>query len=116
MQFTNELGPDNIAAYERNLCEYALEQLKHVPGLRIIGPQSSDNRIAVFSFVIEGRKPQEILESLDARGIAVRAGDLASLPLLQRFRVDRAVRASFYLYNSTADVDRLVDALLADSR
>jgi cysteine desulfurase/selenocysteine lyase len=111
MRFIDELGRENIVSYERDLCAYALDKLKGVPRLRIIGSSSPENRIAVFSFVIEGKAPQKILESLDERGIAVRAGDLASLPLLRKFAVDRAVRASFYLYNSTDDVDQLIDAL-----
>jgi cysteine desulfurase/selenocysteine lyase len=111
IRFIGEIGRETIVARERELCSYALGKLKTVSGLRILGPTSPDDRIAVFSFVIEGKTPQKILESLDARGIAVRAGDLASLPLLRTFGVERAVRASFYLYNTIGDVDCLVDAL-----
>jgi cysteine desulfurase/selenocysteine lyase len=111
IRFIDEVGRDNIVAHERELCAYALEKLKTVRGLRILGSTSPEDRIAVFSFVIDRKAPQKILESLDACGIAVRAGDLASLPLLRTFGVERAVRASFYLYNTSGDVDRLVDSL-----
>ncbi|HEX5005130.1 MAG TPA: aminotransferase class V-fold PLP-dependent enzyme, partial [Gemmatimonadales bacterium] len=69
------------------------------------------DRIGVFSFVLEGKEPAAVLAELDRRGIAIRAGDLASLPLLRRFGVTRAARASLYLYTTEAEVDSLADAL-----
>jgi cysteine desulfurase/selenocysteine lyase len=67
--------------------------------------------VSVFSFVSATHSPQQILRHLDARGIAIRAGDLAALPLLKRFGVSPAARASCYLYTQTDDIDRLVAAL-----
>jgi cysteine desulfurase/selenocysteine lyase len=60
---------------------------------------------------VEGRAPSDILKAMDAEGIAIRAGDLASLPLLRHFGVSAAARASCYLYTSLADVDRFADVL-----
>jgi selenocysteine lyase/cysteine desulfurase len=65
----------------------------------------------VFSFTVAGLAPPAVASGLDRRGIAVRAGDLAALPLLKRFGVAEAVRASAYVYSTTRDLDRLADAL-----
>ncbi len=92
---------------------YALDRLCSLPGLRILGPQTAEDRISVFSFVLDGIAPQDIVASLDAKGIAIRGGDLASLPLLERLGVSRAARASFYLYSTIEEVDRLVEGLSA---
>ena len=66
----------------------------------------------VFTFVIDGKSPGAIAKALDAKGIAIRAGDMAALPLLKRFGVSEAARASAYVYSTTNDLDRLVQALL----
>jgi cysteine desulfurase/selenocysteine lyase len=100
-----------IERHEAHLTQYTLGQLTDVPGLRLLGPREPAQRIPVFSFVLATHSPQQILRHLDSRGIAVRAGDLAALPLLRRFGVSTAVRASCYLYTQTEDVDRLVAAL-----
>jgi cysteine desulfurase/selenocysteine lyase len=96
---------------ERRLTEHALARLAEVKGLRMIGPVTGKDRVPVFTFVIEGRDPQDIVKALDARGIAVRAGDMAALPLLKRFGANAAVRASCYVYTSTDEVDALANAL-----
>jgi cysteine desulfurase/selenocysteine lyase len=100
-----------IERHERHLTQYALEQLTNISGLRLLGPRSTAQRVPVFSFVLAGRSPAELLRYLDARGIAIRAGDLAALPLLKRFGVTSAARASCYLYTQTAELDRLAAAL-----
>lgn len=96
---------------EHALTKYALERLASVPGLRLLGPASHEDRVPVFTFVLGRRDPKEVLRRLDDAGIAVRAGDLAAQPLLARFGVTSAVRASCWEYTRGADVDRLVDAL-----
>jgi cysteine desulfurase/selenocysteine lyase len=67
--------------------------------------------VPVFSFVLAGHSPADVLRHLDSQGIAIRAGDLAALPLLKRFGVSAAARASCYLYTQTSDLDRLATAL-----
>lgn len=111
IEFRESLGLKELWAREQELTEYALSRLKEVRGLRILGPTESNNRISVFSFVIEKREALDIVKALDATGIAVRGGDLASLPLLKRMRVTAAVRASCYVYTTTEEIDRLVSAL-----
>ena len=100
-----------LERHEARLTEYGLDRLSCVRGLRLLGPRSPQQRLPVFSFVVPGHAADEILKYLDAYGIAVRAGDLASLPLLKRLGVTEAVRASCYLYTETSELDRLADAL-----
>ncbi len=100
-----------IERHEAHLTQYALDQLSQVPGLRLLGPLSATQRVPVFSFVLAGRSPAEVLQHLDARGVAIRAGDLAALPLLKRLGVAAAARASCYLYTETSELDRLAEAL-----
>ena len=80
--------------------------------MRLIGPSSAQHRVPVFTFAVEGKSPVAVANALDLRGIAIRAGDMAALPLLKRFGVSEAARASAYVYSTRADIDRLVDALV----
>jgi cysteine desulfurase/selenocysteine lyase len=111
MASLQNLGRHAIEQHETALTEYALARLFEVRGLQLIGPRTAADRIPVFSFTLAGWSAQEILQRLDAQGIAVRAGDLASLPLFKRFGVTGAARASCHIYSSTADIDRLIGAL-----
>jgi cysteine desulfurase/selenocysteine lyase len=111
IDFLNSSGRDSIASHEHGLVRHGLARLAEIRGLKILGPTEPRDRLPVFSFVLEGRSPMDIMKFLDARGIAVRAGDLAALPLLKHFGVTRAVRASCYLYTDTAELDALVEAL-----
>jgi cysteine desulfurase / selenocysteine lyase len=113
VQCIASLGRREIERHEAALTAYALERLSQAPGLKLIGPKAPQGRIPVFSFTLPTHTPQQILQRLDAQGIAIRAGDLAALPLLKRFGVTAAARASCYLYTSMNDIDRFVDALLA---
>jgi cysteine desulfurase / selenocysteine lyase len=111
VRFLESLGRTELWRREQELTEHVLSRLGKVKGLRILGPMKSSERISVFSFVVENRKPFEMAASLDRAGIAVRAGDLASLPALKRFGVAAAVRASCYIYTSIEDIDRLIAGL-----
>ena len=106
------LGKDATWRHDQDLVRHGLARLREVKGLRIIGPLSAPNRVPVFTFVIDGQSPVAIAHALDARGIAIRAGDMAALPLLKRFGVSAAARASAYVYSTTNDIDRLVEALV----
>jgi len=109
--FLESLDRKALWAREQELTQYALSSLKKIKGLRIFGPTEPNERISVFSFVLENREPLEVAKTLDATGVAVRAGDLASLPLLKRMGVTAAVRASCYVYTTTEDIDRLIVGL-----
>ena len=100
-----------IGRHEEHLTQYGLDQLTRIRGLRLLGPHSVAQRVPVFSFVVAGHSPTEVLRHLDSRGIAIRAGELAALPLLKRLGVTEASRASCYLYTETRELDRLVSAL-----
>ena len=100
-----------LQRHDDELVRHGLARLSRIPKLRLIGPRSPEHRVPVFTFVVEGHAATAVAKALDARGIAVRAGDMAALPLLKRFATSEAVRASAYVYSTTADLDRLADAL-----
>ena len=102
-----------LRRHDDELVRHGLARLAAIPRLRIIGPRGPERRVPVFTFVLEGHAATAVARALDARGIAVRAGDMAALPLLKRFGATEAVRASAYVYSTTADIDRLADALHA---
>lgn len=109
--FLESLDRKALWAREQELTRYALSSFQKVKTVRVLGPTEPSERISVFSFVLENREPLEVAKTLDATGIAVRAGDLASLPLLKRMGVTAAVRASCYVYTTTDDIDRLIVGL-----
>jgi cysteine desulfurase/selenocysteine lyase len=113
IDFLKQLGHDAVAHHEREITSYALARLLEVPGLRLHGTAEAAQRVPVFSFTLDGHTPREVMRSLDAHGIAIRAGDLAALPLLKRFGVTTAARASCYLYTEKEDIDALVLSLEA---
>jgi cysteine desulfurase/selenocysteine lyase len=111
VQYLRAQDRGNIERHEADLTRYALEQLTEIPGLRLLGPRTAPQRLPVFAFTLAGHSAAEVMRHLDSRGIAVRAGDLSALPLLKRFGVTEAVRASCYLYTQRAELDRLTAAL-----
>jgi cysteine desulfurase/selenocysteine lyase len=111
VRFFDAAGAAAIAKQDRTLVEHGLERLPQINGLRIVGPTTPEHRAPVFTFTVEGHSPEAIARALDAKGIAIRAGDLAALPLLRRFGLTAAARASAYLYSTTDDIDRLCEAL-----
>jgi len=109
LNYVEGLGLDNIAAHEHDLLTYATEALTAIPGVRIVG--TSPHKAAVISFVIEGIHPHDIGTILDREGIAVRTGHHCAQPVMQFFRVPATARASFALYNSRDEIDRLVKGI-----
>ena len=102
---------DALAAHDEALVRRGLRRLRSVRGLTLIGSSEPVHRVPVFTFTLKGWKAAAVAAALDARGIAVRAGDMAALPLLRRFGTTEAVRASAYIYNTVEEIDRLADAL-----
>ena len=111
VDYLESLGRDAISAHEEAITSYALEGLKSVPNLRVLGPRRSKDRVPVFAFDVPGIAAADILLGLDAQGVAIRAGDLSALPLLKHFGVSEAARASCFLYTTSADIDALVETL-----
>jgi cysteine desulfurase/selenocysteine lyase len=111
VDFLAEVGMEAIAAHERDVMAYALERVGAIDNVRIYGPASLDEHSAVVSFTLGDAHPHDISTILDAEGIAVRAGHHCAQLVMQHFDVSATARASFYLYNTREDVDRLVDGL-----
>lgn len=110
VDYLTGLGMPAVAAHERELIAYALERLEEIPGVRVYGP-SADRKGGVAAFTLEGVHPHDIAQVLDRDGVAVRAGHHCAQPLHERFDLAATARASFYLYNTREDVDRLVVSL-----
>jgi cysteine desulfurase/selenocysteine lyase len=91
--------------------EYALQRVGGLEGIRIYGPESLDEHSAVVSFTLGDAHPHDISTIVDAEGVAIRAGHHCAQLVMKRFGIAATARASFYLYNTEEDVDRLVDAL-----
>ncbi|MGW9350461.1 cysteine desulfurase [Nocardiopsis flavescens] len=111
--YLSAVGMDRIAAHEHTLVEYALKALADVEGLRLIGPAEAVDRGGAVSFEVEGIHPHDLGQVLDDRGVEVRVGHHCAWPLHRRLGVLASTRASFYLYNTTEDVDALVAAVRA---
>ena len=114
LEFVDNLGLENIAAYEQELLHYATVKLEAVEGLKIIG--KAKEKVSVISFVIDGIHPQDIGVLLDQQGIAIRTGHHCTQPLMQRFGIVGTSRASFAVYNTKEEIDRLVEGLLKVKR
>lgn len=109
--YLDAIGHDALWAHEQELTRYALDRLRQVEGITLFGPSDPAERTAVFSFALQGVHPHDIATILDAEGIAVRAGHHCAGPLMTRLGVPATARASFYLYNTTDEIDRLAVAL-----
>ena len=113
VKFLEEVGMDNIHAHEKKLTERALRQLKEIPGLRIIGPETTENRGGAISFTVEGVHPHDLGQVLDDHGVSIRVGHHCAWPLHRACGAQSTARASFYLYNTEEEVDKLVEAIKA---
>lgn len=109
--FLSSFGMDVIQRHESILTAYALERLTTVPGLRIIGPLTHEMRGSAISFQLEGIHPHDLGQAVDDEGIAIRVGHHCAWPLHQACHVQSSARASFYLYNTLDEVDKLVAAI-----
>lgn len=108
VDYLTAVGMDAIAAHERDLTAYVLENLAAVRGLRIIGPTDTENRGGTVSFVVDGIHPHDVGQVLDDLGIEVRVGHHCAWPIVRRYGIPATTRATLYLYNGTDDIDALV--------
>jgi cysteine desulfurase/selenocysteine lyase len=106
------IGMERVREHERDLSAYALERLPEVEGLTIHGSADPDRRGGVVSFAIEGIHPHDVAELCDREAVCIRAGHHCAQILMRELGVAATARASFHVYNSRSDVDRLVDALV----
>jgi len=109
LRYLQGLGIEAIADHGQRLLEEATRKVLEVPGARLIG--SARSRAGLLSFVMDGIHPHDIGTVLDARGVAVRAGHHCAQPVMKRYGVSATVRASFGVYNTSAEIDALVDGL-----
>jgi cysteine desulfurase / selenocysteine lyase len=109
--FIRSIGQDALRQHEKALTQHFVGTVGANRRVRLLGATDADEKISVFAFTMTGRQPREILAALDNKGIAIRAGDLASLPLLKRLGTPVAARASCYLYTTSREIDRLAEVL-----
>ena len=111
LRWLDGLGMDAVLDHERAVADYALERLPEVPGLRIFGPPRGPDRVGPVSFELEGIHAHDVSEILDRHGVAVRAGHHCAQVLMDRLGVAATARASFGVYTTQAEIDRLVEGL-----
>ncbi|QAY65079.1 cysteine desulfurase [Paenibacillus protaetiae] len=110
IDFLQQIGLDEIDKHERRLAAYAYDKLTAMDGITVYGPSS--NRVGLVTFNLGDIHPHDVATVLDSEGVAVRAGHHCCQPLMRWLNVSATARASFYLYNTEEDIDRLADALL----
>jgi cysteine desulfurase/selenocysteine lyase len=110
VDYLNTIGMEQIHAHEREITAYALDRLVEVPGVTLYGPEA-DRKGAVAAFSMQGIHAHDVAQLLDAEGVAVRAGHHCAMPLHDCLGVSATARASFYLYNTLAEVDVLIEVL-----
>jgi cysteine desulfurase/selenocysteine lyase len=111
VDYLTAVGMPAIAAHEHELTAYVLNALSSVEGVKIIGPASPEGRVAEVSFTLAGVHPHDVGQVLDELGIAVRVGHHCARPAVVHYGIPATTRASFYLYNTTAEADALVAGL-----
>ena len=109
LRWLQQFDADAILAHEQDLLTYATECASTIEGMRLIG--TAKNKIGVMSFVLEGTHPADVGFILDKQGVAIRTGDHCAQPLMKRLGVPGTARASFSIYNTRADIDRLFSAI-----
>jgi cysteine desulfurase/selenocysteine lyase len=110
IDYLTSIGMPAIAGHEHEVVSYAIQQLQEIPGVQIFGP-SANGKGGVVSFTLQGVHPHDVSQILDSYGIAIRAGHHCAMPLHEKFNLPATARASFYLYNTQEEVDRLAAAI-----
>jgi cysteine desulfurase / selenocysteine lyase len=111
VDYLTDLGMGNVAAHEESLTAHALDALRELNGLRILGPDTTKDRGGAVAFEVDGVHPHDVGQVLDELGIAVRTGHHCAWPLHRALGVQASTRATFYVYNTHAEVDALADGI-----
>ena len=111
IDYLEAIDMDAVAAHEQDLVDYVLPKLLAMEGVTVYGPQDPSQHRGVIAFNVDGIHPHDLATALDYEGVAVRAGHHCAQPLLRELDVPATARASFYIYNTKADCDKLLDAL-----
>jgi cysteine desulfurase/selenocysteine lyase len=109
--YLDQVGRDRIAAHDTALVNLAMEKLSALPGIRIIGPRAGAARSGLVSFAFEGVHAHDVVTFADEDGVALRGGHHCNQPLMRKLGLTSTTRASFYLYNTEEEIDRLVQSL-----
>ena len=109
IDYVTTLGIENIAKHEAELLEYATKKISKISGIKIIG--NAKNKASVLSFVIENVHPHDVGTIMDAKGIAIRAGNHCNQPVMDFYSIPATARASFAIYNNKKDVDKLMESI-----
>jgi cysteine desulfurase/selenocysteine lyase len=110
IDYLTGVGMEQIARHERDIIAYALDRLEEIPGVNVFGP-AAEHKGGVAAFTLDGVHPHDISQILDTDGIAIRAGHHCAMPLHEKFNLPATARASFYLYNTFEEVDRLAESI-----
>jgi len=113
IDYLEQIGQPAIFAHDSELAAYAAERLAELPGMRVLGP---NERGALVGFVMEGVHPHDLTTFADQHGLALRGGHHCNQPLMRKFGLPGTTRASFYFYNTTAEIDRMIEILHAAVR
>ncbi|WP_369256843.1 cysteine desulfurase [Streptomyces sp. R35] len=116
VDYLQQLGMAEVAAHEDQLTARALELLGEIPGVRIVGPRELTDRGSAVSFTVDGIHPHDVGQILDERGVAVRVGHHCARPIVRRYGIPATTRASFYVYNTPAEVDALAEGVRTAQR
>ena len=111
LRWLDMVGMDAVREHEEQIADYALERVAEVPGLQVFGPPHGEGRLGPVSFEIDGIHAHDVSEILDRHGVAVRAGHHCAQVLMDRLGIAATARASFGVYTTTEEIDRLVDGL-----
>jgi cysteine desulfurase/selenocysteine lyase len=110
VDYLSRIGMTWVEAHEKEITAYAMDRLSEISGLKIFGP-TAEHKGGVTAFTLGSIHPHDVAQILDREGIAVRAGHHCAMPLHQRFNLPATTRASFYLYSTKEEVDRLAEGL-----
>jgi cysteine desulfurase/selenocysteine lyase len=116
IDYLNRLGMDAVREHELRLTRYALERLGAMPEIEVYGPRDAEERSGVIAFNYRDLHPHDVGMILDYQGIAVRAGHHCAQPLMRCLDLTATARAAFYVYNTEAEVDALVEGLKSVER
>lgn len=108
VDYLNDVGMDAVVGHEHDLTAYLLNRLLDIPGVRVIGPSTTDERGSAVSFIVDGIHPHDVGQVLDSLGVAVRVGHHCAWPVCQRYGVPATTRISPYLYNDESDIDMAI--------
>lgn len=110
IDYLNDIGMEAVAAHDKRLVTHALERLEEFPGVQVFGPPA-EYKGGVAAFTFEGVHPHDVSQILDRDGIALRAGHHCAMPLHEKFDITATARASFYIYNTKAEIDLMIESL-----